>query len=352
MLKTGNINDIFDVLSGDKPQHIVILPHVRTDPDALGSSFAMAQYLLQLGYHPRIIVDERPSQNSAFIFQDFRIEVYNDILCQEMEEPDLFIFLDHHDIDRLAQRKTLVEKFQETNILIIDHHLIEDNFSSEIMGKIDNNKRQVTAWIESDRSSASELVAELFLEDHNLNKNIKLDLNIASALLAGIYGDTGGLRFSNTSKRTYEVCAFLKLEEIQIDKISDNLFGEKKLNQLQMVGAIFNNSHLNEKGNLIWYTVTPEFLAAYQCDQEDLEGVCSAMRDVENVDLAILIRQISDKDIRVNLRSNENINSADLASYFEGGGHARAAGITYKNKKSLKEFSTELIAKAEFMLNG
>ncbi len=43
MKSLGNINDIFDVLIGEKPQHIVILPHVRTDPDALGSSYGLAQ---------------------------------------------------------------------------------------------------------------------------------------------------------------------------------------------------------------------------------------------------------------------------------------------------------------------
>lgn len=350
MKSLGNINDIFDVLIGEKPQHIVILPHVRTDPDALGSSYGFAQLALQLGGQPRIIVDEKPSRHK-FIYQDFPIENFSETLCQKMEKPDLFVFIDHHSIERLNQREKLLENFPATNILMIDHHLIEESSKKEFYEKINTNERQAKAWIDSSRSSASELVAELFVNKDIYNPNITLNKNISTALLAGIYGDTGGLRFSNSNKRTFEICASLKLDDVKIDKISDKLFGEKSLNQLQLYGEIYRRANLNEKGNLIWFAVTPELLSKYQCEQDDLEGLSSEMRNVENIDLAILIRQISEHDIRVNLRSNEKINVADLASEFGGGGHARAAGITYKDKKTLEDFTDELLAKAERILN-
>ncbi len=357
MYSIGNKDVILDVLFGLTPQHIVILPHVRTDPDALGCSAGMADFLMQLGHDVLILIDEEAADDIKFIYDSYPLQVFSKEKLEQMKEPGLFIFLDHHSPKRLDQREILVERYANVPFLIIDHHLIADDSEENFLQNEDFAGREVYAWIDSKRSSVSEMVAELFLEENlklnddyfNVKQEITINEKAAKALLSGIYGDTDGLRFSNSSDRTFYICSKLKLESIEIDKIADALFGQKRLQEMQMIGDIYQQAKLNQQKNMIWFTVTPDFLAKYQATQNDLEGVCSAMRNIENIDLAILIRQVDNTEIRVNLRSNEHFNSRDLAFVFGGGGHARAAGITFKGEKDLAQVEAKIIAEATKM---
>ncbi|MDI9490753.1 MAG: hypothetical protein GX145_05800 [Clostridiaceae bacterium] len=356
MEKIGSLNRVFNVLSELSPQHILILPHVRIDADALGASYGLAEALEQLGIQTRIILDEYPSNNIKFISHNYSLDIFSGKLLAQLKKPDLIIFLDHNETARLNQRAEILDRFPEVDLLIIDHHLIAEKTEQEFINNKAYPQRKIVTWLESDRSSVSEMVAELYSE-YNQNKTdlspkFALNHKIASSLLAGIYGDTGGLRYSNTSRRTFEICAFLMEHKLEVSYISEQLFGEKSLDQLKLVGEVFAKSNLNQAENMIWFTVTADFLEKYDVTQDDLEGLCSQMREVENIDLAVLIREVTTGEIRVNLRSNDAIDVSNLAMKFGGGGHARAAGITLLGDYDLNKFETELIEEAELMLNG
>lgn len=356
MKKIGSINRIFNVLSAISPQHILILPHVRVDADALGSCYGLAAGLEQLGHQTMIVLDEQLPRNLEFMDSAFDLRVYSDDLLFQIKEADLIIFIDHNEPIRLGQREAIIKKFSATDILIIDHHRVSEISEEEFLARFDISQKEVIVWLESRRSSVSEMVAELYLfqeENQILNqKAFILNKDISKVLLAGIYADTGGLRYSNTSRRTFEICAYLMSQNVDINLISTYLFGERPLRQLRLYGDIYANLKLNKTGNLIWYTVESAYLEKNKGTQDDLEGLCSEMREIENVDLAILIREISDQEIRVNLRSNEAINVSDLASSFGGGGHARASGITFLGNYDLRTIEKDIIEKAELMLNG
>ena len=57
----------------------------------------------------------------------------------------------------------------------------------------------------------------------------------------------------------------------------------------------------------------------------DHEGLVEIGRDIENVEVSILLREIED-GFKVSVRSNEYVNASDICSIFGGGGHIRAAG--------------------------
>ena len=50
--------------------------------------------------------------------------------------------------------------------------------------------------------------------------------------------------------------------------------------------------------------------------------------NIEGVDCAIFMYQTGVVEYKVSLRSNEKVNVAQVAAYFGGGGHVRAAGCT------------------------
>ncbi len=358
MQSLGNIEQVFRELTAAAPKRILILPHLRTDPDAIGSAVGLSEFLTRYNHSAEIIVDEKPAKNLEFLYQGSTLRIFGKDSIPE--EPDLLIYLDHHEKQRLGNRERILEAHPNIPLVIIDHHLLTEATAADFLAKPEFIGRELAYWIDSDRSSVSEMVAELFFvetptcpEDNSLSGFAPdLTQQAAAALLAGIYGDTGGLRYSNTSARTFAICGKLKLDNVNVDEIADKLFAEKSLDQLRMMGYIYENSSLNKRKNMIWFVATNKLLRKYHATQEDLEGVSSELRNIANIDLAILIREIDRDTVRVNLRSNENFDCSILANHFGGGGHKRASGITFEKQGDLAEISEKLIETAEIMLNG
>ena len=61
-----------------------------------------------------------------------------------------------------------------------------------------------------------------------------------------------------------------------------------------------------------------------------MDGIVSQLRNIAGVDCAIFMYQTGTLEYKVSMRANEKVNVAEVASYFGGGGHARAAGRTMK----------------------
>ncbi len=367
MDQLGSKQEIIDLLAKLEPQKILILPHVRSDPDALGSASGLAQLLSQLGHHTKILVDEPAGDHLDFIYRGLDLEVFE--LEQEKNQPgpDLIVYIDHHGLDRLGQRGSLLGDFPGRPLLIVDHHPLTQTDSQDFYRRAEFAGRRMTCWIDSQRSSVSEMIADLFLtlldqpdllgfssqaRRTGTNKAcLDLDEQTATALMAGIYGDTGGLRFANTRPETFYICSRLFRDGMSIDFIADKLFGEKSLAQVRLAGQVFEGARLNTRGNLIWFYASQDFLRAVGCKTDDLEGLCSDMRNLENIDLAILIRETEEGDLRVNLRSNQNFDCQALAEMFGGGGHVRASGISFCQPEHADEIINRLVAAAEKLLD-
>ena len=57
----------------------------------------------------------------------------------------------------------------------------------------------------------------------------------------------------------------------------------------------------------------------------DHEGLVEIGRDIEGVEISILLRE-KDDTFKISLRSNNYVNVSDICLLFNGGGHIRAAG--------------------------
>ena len=73
-------------------------------------------------------------------------------------------------------------------------------------------------------------------------------------------------------------------------------------------------------------------------------------RFVSGVEIGVLIRQTDENDYKFSLRSNSNVNVAQLASKFGGGGHVRAAG--FKCHGSLGTVKKNFLKEASKLFDG
>ena len=68
----------------------------------------------------------------------------------------------------------------------------------------------------------------------------------------------------------------------------------------------------------------------YDVTAKDLEGIVNQLRNIKGISCAIFMYETDVLEYKVSLRSDEKVNVAEVAAYFGGGGHARAAGCTMR----------------------
>ena len=78
---------------------------------------------------------------------------------------------------------------------------------------------------------------------------------------------------------------------------------------------------------LAWMTVPPGALERHGVGTDDLDGVVEHARSIAGIRMALLFREISQGRVKVSLRSVGDVDVADFARPFGGGGHTKASGI-------------------------
>ena len=66
----------------------------------------------------------------------------------------------------------------------------------------------------------------------------------------------------------------------------------------------------------------------YGVTPKDMDGIVSQLRTTTGVEVAIFMYELSPRVYKVSMRSNQYVNVSEIAAFFGGGGHIRAAGCT------------------------
>ena len=290
-----------DILKGKKS--VALGGHVRPDGDCVGSCMGLYHYLRE--QYPDICTDvyleEVPEAYSIIKGTDEAKTQIDDSAVY-----DLFICLDCGDVQRLGFSGPLFENAKET--LCIDHHISNDAFA-------DYN------YIVPDASSTSELV-------YNMADRDKISLASAEALYMGIVHDTGVFQYSCTSPETMEAAAELMRKGINGSEIIDKTYYEKSYIQNQILGRALLESMLIMDKKCIVSVIRQKSMKFFQAQPSDLEGIVSQLRQTKGVEVAIFLHEISPQQFKVSLRSKGKVDVSEIAQYYGGGGHVRAAGVT------------------------
>ncbi len=283
---------------------IGISGHIRPDGDCVGACLGLWQYLKKCLPQAQVQVFlEKP----ADIFEE--IKGFGEI-CSEFpeEEPfDVFFVLDCG-ADRLGEAEKYFRTANKT--INIDHHI-----SNPGSGSINYIRPQV--------GSSSELIYDLMEED-------KLDRDIAMAIYIGIIHDTGVFQYSNTSPATMEKGAKLIRYGFDFPRLIQETFYQKTYLQAQILGRALMESIRFLNGCCIVSVIDRKVMDFYNVEPKDLDGIVNQLRNIKGVECAIFMYQSGVLEYKVSLRSSEKVNVAEVAAYFGGGGHARAAGCTMK----------------------
>lgn len=295
--------NIFEEVKGAKT--IGLSGHVRPDGDCIGSVMGLSLYLKRVCPDAQIqVMLEKP----ADIFDCIKgIEEISSDFVPITENFDVFIALDAEK-SRLGEAERFFDSAKKK--INIDHHI------SNAKGSGDVN------YVVPDASSASELVYDV------IDRKELIDEEIAKALYIGIMHDTGVFQYSNTSPKTLRTAADLISFGFDFSKLIDQTFYEKTYVQNQILGRALLESILFMDGKCIVSMVDKRTMDFYSVTSHDLDGIVSQMRNTKGVECAIFMYQLDTLEYKVSLRSNGLVDVAKVASFFGGGGHVKAAGVT------------------------
>jgi bifunctional oligoribonuclease and PAP phosphatase NrnA len=287
----------------------VLMPmHQNVDADGLSSPLAMRLALAGHGIDAcPVITDGDFPSNLRFLPGVESVLVYG---RDALPAYDMLLLIDCADPRRLGNfAKDDPTRLDGTiPIVNIDHHITNDRFG-------------VVNIVEPEASSSAEIVAEML----KLWRT-EVTPDIARNLLAGIYGDTLGLRTPSTTPHTIRTAAELLEAGAELEPVVDQLFRLKPRSTICLWEHALHN--VRWSGPIIWTEMTQQGFQQCGAEMVEAEGIVNFLSGTQGSRVAVILYQDEDKNgWRVSLRGLEkNLDVAAIAAQFGGGGHPRAAG--------------------------
>ena len=296
----------------DNATDIVIFAHINADADALGSSIAFKLYLDSLGKNTVIFIDQPIHRNFEFL------GVSKYVNQGRLKKYDLAICLDCPNVKRFG---TAIRYFYKCKKSInIDHHIDNENFA-----KIN--------YVDAKFSSVSGMLYNFF---RKVGANITSEM--ATCLYAGISGDTGRFKHSNTTSNDLRSCANLLDNGADIENINYNLFSRLSFNEFSLLKTALNKVEFMFDNKVACVFLSIQDLINCNCSIQDTHFIIDYLMNIDGVNLAVVLSQEKQDECKVSIRSKGNYSAQNVAKYFGGGGHIRASGC-----RIFSEFNKALI---------
>ena len=313
-LDSESASAAFDLLRNST---CVLMPtHQNVDADSLSSVLALKKALAQFDIRAEIVIPDGEIPHSL----EFLPGV-DDVLLygkDSLPEYDLLLLADHSDRTRSGAfyRDDPTRTNGDIPIINIDHHVTNDRFG-------------VVNIIEPTAASTTEVLTDVLAV-----WGAVLDKDISQCLLAGIYGDTLGLRTESTTARTMRTSADLVDSGGNIVPIVNSLFRLKPRSSVFLWRAALRG--VQWTGDLIWTELTRKTFEECGARQSEAEGMVNFLVGTEGSRAAAILYE-ADNGWRVSMRSmNDDVDVAQIAAQFGGGGHPRAAGVQIEGDESAK----------------
>jgi phosphoesterase RecJ-like protein len=297
-------------------QRFVIVSHSRPDGDAIGSSFAMAYALRELGKDVRVVTSDLPAPPLLGQPGVTAIEV-----TSAVDDPgDAVIVMECGDLAR-----TGVAGLDRGFVINIDHHP-----GNTLYGAMN--------WIDESAAACGEMVFTLIEA-----LGVPLTLEMATHIYVAILTDTGSFHYSNITPRTFEISRRCVEAGVVPPVIARSIFDNNKLGRLKLYGAVLSGMELDASGRIALIAVDRQLALDCGGTYEDTEGINNLPLTVKEILAVAFFKEAGDDEWRVSLRSKDRIDVNAVAKALGGGGHKNASGCTVHG--TLPEVKAVLTAK-------
>ena len=298
-------------------QKILLVGHLLPDPDALASVGAMIELVRFCGGEVRAFCSQKPDKDFDYIPHAQEITPF---LSEGLENFDLVIILDCGAISRTAleadiQNILLKDPGERPFIIELDHH-------EQQLGYADLEIRL------PDRASTTEIVYQLLRAN-----NLPINKVMADCILIGLVSDTGNFLHANASQQALALASEMLLRGASLPHIINHIINNKSLGSLKIWGYALEHLQINPVTGLATVAFPEAAIGMLrQASGPDFDGevfgdIVAFVSRLEGVRVSLLLREEGGY-VKGSLRTvRQEIDVAQLAGNWGGGGHKKAAGF-------------------------
>jgi phosphoesterase RecJ-like protein len=297
---------------------VLVTSHIRPDGDAIGSSLALGLALMDAGKQVQVVLSDGLPASFRHLPGSEKIKT------RAEGEFDLIISVDCSDLKRVGKA---LDGYHPPDI-VIDHHSTTEAFGE--LNLIDP------------QAAATASVLARFMQQWGL----AITAPIAANLLTGLVTDTLGFRTSNTTPEVLRQAADLIELGADMTRLYYLSLVRRTFHASKYWGAGLSN--LARADGIVWTTLTLADRKISGYTGNDDADLISVISSIDEADVAIIFIEQNKHSTKVSWRGlRPNIDVAQIASQFGGGGHKAASGAELTGSlEDVKERVLEITRKA------
>jgi tRNA nucleotidyltransferase (CCA-adding enzyme) len=286
----------------------IITTHINADFDSLSSMVAAKKL-----YPDATLVfpgSQEKSLRNFFLHSISYLFDFSRIKEIDLDQVKRLILVDTRQRNRIGRFAKLLDR-KDVDIHIYDHHPASDD---DIRG----NKEVIRAI-----GSTTSILAEVIRE-----KGIPITPDEATIMCLGIHEDTGSFTFSSTREEDHLAAAWLSGQGANHNVIADLLTREMSAEQVWILNDLTRSAttHVINGVEIVIAKVIREDYTG------DFAVLVHKFMEMENLKVIFALAQMEDKVYLVARSRIEDLNVAEIALAFGGGGHPHAASATIRKK--------------------
>ena len=318
---TAIIPEITQILAEiEKSSSFLITSHESPDPDAVGSSLALANYLTARGKEVTVYLCDPVPENCAFL-------PMSDQVFGELPERDFDVcfVLDVGEFKRAGRAITSSQRIGR--FINIDHHLGCERFG--LHNLIDPKACATAALIHRIIKAAGD----------------QADYPTALCIYTAILSDTGSFHYSNSDPEAFAIAGEMISKGVNAWDVNENLYESEPRQRIALLALALADLTVSPGGEYASVTVTLDMYRQTGSTAEDTDRFINYPRSIRGVQVALFFREMSEGLFKVGFRSKGKVNVSAVSAHFGGGGHHNAAGCTIRG--SLAEVKTLVFNRLE-----
>lgn len=320
MEQMNNLEKIVSRLKAPDFDGVLVACHRNPDGDAVGSAHALAYALRKMGKKARVFCADPFGKEFSYITEEEK-----DL---PPFEPRFFVTVDVAAPDMLADAP-----FRDRVDLVLDHHRV-------------NTVEAPLKAVLPEMASCGEIILTVIEK-----MGVELDGYLANALYTAIATDTGCFRYSNVNENTFFAAATLSryAEKGSFYQINKKLFETKSRLRLSLEAYAVEKARFAADGRIAYLSVSRKEQGKIGASYSDLDVLINVIRQVEGVEVALVIKERDEGEFKVSVRSEACFDASEFCRNFGGGGHIAAAGCTLFGEEN--DVVAKLLASAERSLS-
>lgn len=295
-----------------KAKNVLLTLHPSPDGDSIGSNLALYHVLTKMGKKVTLLAGDSTFPNNFSSLSGVKNILTKNFFQINPNDYDLFIVADISDEKRISQKGDMsIPKTLKT--IVIDHHLSNTTKFAKL-NLVD---------------SASPATCQILYELLEFEK-VKITKEIAACLFIGLYTDTGGFKYRDTTTKTFSIAASLTKIYPDFDKLIFEVENNDQPDRLKFLSLMLSSIETYCSNKVAISSIDFDTIEKNNISNTVVNGseISNMVKSVIGWDIGISLIESQPNFIKISLRTRDakKYDLSKLSMALGGGGHRSAAG--------------------------